>query len=105
MTKTGIAFEDGQPVNVVWPSDPDDELHEADAARLRQETLCRLLQCLTTKANARQAGQRALLLSYLLHIGDCRTQRQLAKRLGVTPGRVSQGLNSLRREFARLSRL
>ncbi len=100
-----FGFEDGSPVPIAWPSDHEaGEVPEADAARLRQETLCRFLAFITAKKDARQVGRRVLLLAFLLRVGDCRTQRALARRLKVTEGAISQKLKSLKREFARLSR-
>ena len=102
--------DDSQPVGTVdfdfgaVEREPEAAAHE-EAARMRQETTLRLLQFLTTKATAKQAGQRLHMLAFLLHASDCRTQRDLARRLRLTPGRVSQALNSAKREFAMLARL
>ena len=85
-------------------AEADGVLCAADEARLRREVTLRLIQFLAgRKASAKQAGQRVLILSFLLHVSDCKTQRALAKRLGVTPARVCQALNEAKREFAMLA--
>jgi hypothetical protein len=78
---------------------------QQDEARSSQEATRRLLMLLTTNADSYRAGQRAILLAYLLGVSDCQTQAQLAERMSLTPGRISQALNILRREFATLARL
>jgi Trp operon repressor len=44
--------------------------------------------------NAKSIGQRALLLSHI--VNPTMSQRQLAKALGLSAGRVSQILSALR---------
>ena len=101
--------DDGTPVQAVaFDFDAVDSLVDTnndDLRRVRQETTVRLLQFLATRASARACGQRVLLLAFLAGASDCKTQLELAKRLGVTPSRVSQTLKSLRSEFARLARV
>jgi hypothetical protein len=77
---------------------------QQDEARSRQETARRLLMLLTTNADSYRAGQRAILLAYLCGVSDCQTQAELAERMSLSPGRISQALNILRREFAMLAR-
>lgn len=100
-----MAFDDaGEPVQAVAFQYPQDEPQELSASE-RQEILCRLLQFLTGgRAKAKQIGQRVLLLSHLVSQSGCRTQRELARRLGVKESRASQSLKVARREFAMLAR-
>ena len=71
-----------------------------DRTQIRIEALRNLLGFLTTGADAAACGQRVHLIAFMFKLGECRTQRELAIRLGLTPGRISQALNNLRREFA-----
>lgn len=107
-----IAFNDqGEPVpttgfdyDAVARAVDGEQDTAGDLARVRQQTLARLLHFLTTRANAKRAGQRAHLLAYLIGQSPSKNQKQLARQLGVTPGAVSQKLNLLRREFRTLAR-
>lgn len=93
--------DDGQPVNVVGfdyaaldPSPPE-ALPADDAIRLRQEVLGRMLTTLTTgKAGLEQIGRRTLIFAFLCGKLDC-TQEQLARRLNLSPGRISQLLTEI----------
>lgn len=88
-------------VDFEYPRDEADD--DDDEQRSRRQTLMRLLQFLATDASAKKTGQRVLLLSHLLGVSGCRTQRALARRMGLTPGRVSQALNICRREMAMIT--
>lgn len=93
-----IGFDaDGQRVPITWPEDLD-ELEGPDHPDLRAERaalLRGLLMWLVVDArNAKSVGQRALLLSHILN--PTMSQRQLAKALGLSAGRVSQILSALR---------
>jgi len=59
------------------------------------------LQTITRGADAKQAGTKAHLLAFIVGCSECETQRQLAARLGVTPGRACQMLAVLRRYVKR----
>ena len=102
---TPYAFDDdGNPVLTVEPVYPDD----APEADTREDTLAALvefLRQLTADAPALLAGQRLHLLAYLCGASDCATQRQLATRLNVSPGRVTQILQALPSELQALARL
>ena len=54
------------------------------------------LALVTKDADASQAGRKALLLCYVIAPEEIGTQRELARRLGVTEGRASQMLKVLR---------
>jgi len=77
---------------------------DVDESIIRRETLCRFLRFVSARGNTRTVGSRVLLLAFLLGQSDARTQRQLAKRLRLTPGRVSQMLNVARRDFRKLAK-
>jgi hypothetical protein len=84
----------------IYPADePDaaqpDSIDEAHVALDRRQAAAAILEILTRGATVKQAGQRAFILSHALRLGTCRTQRELAARLRLTPGRVSQLLNTL----------
>jgi hypothetical protein len=71
-------------------------------AAVRLDAIREVLMIITADgATDKQAGRKALLLSYLLEPGMIGTQRQLARRMGVSPGRCSQMLTALRRCLAR----
>jgi hypothetical protein len=81
-----------------FPEDEPQAMADDDAARLRQETVQRLLQFLLANAHDPAiVGQRALLLGFLVNAGPARTQSELAKLLGLSDGRISQKLKELRR--------
>jgi hypothetical protein len=98
------AYDDfGEPVAVSefrFPVDgePDQQLGALAAQRSRLEIITRLIGLLAA-GDAKKAGRRVHALAFILHASDCRNQRDLAKRLGVTPGRVSQILNEVKHEY------
>jgi len=103
-----IAFDDdGQAVGAVdFDFDSLDKETEPEGvdsvadARLcfdRRQAVSAVLEILTHDATPKQAGQRAFILAHALKLGTCKTQRELAGQLGITPGRVSQLLNTVRR--------
>jgi hypothetical protein len=97
--------EDSRPIAAVdfqFPQDePEDRepgtLTDDDADRLRMETIQRTLQYLLKNAHDPAiVGERAILLGFLIGTGP-RTQRELAKLLGFSDGRISQKLKEMRR--------
>lgn len=104
-----VYFDDeGNPVAISMPHDPENEPDDEgqDSSRADITTVlgefCRMM---TTSASALQAGQRVLVLAYLMGKTDCRTHRDLAERLNVSAGRVSQILREIPAEFHSLCRL
>lgn len=93
-----VGFDDQhRRIAVVWPEYPGDEPDTLDLdLRAERAALLRgLLMWLTVDAkNAKSIGQRALLLSHI--VNPTMSQRQLAKALGLSAGRVSQILSALR---------
>ena len=57
------------------------------------------LTLITNDADGTQAGTKAHLLAFILGCSPCATQKDLALRLGLTPGRVSQMLRVLKRSY------
>ena len=70
------------------------------ALAIRYEAVRELLAVLVNgDTNDREAGRRALLIAFILDRTLIGTQRQLARRMGVTEGRACQMLKSIRRNF------
>jgi len=90
-----VAFdEQHRRIAVVWPEVPE-EIDVPDLQAERAALLRGLLMWLVVDAkNAKSIGQRALLLSHI--VNPTMSQRQLAKALGLSAGRVSQILSALR---------
>ena len=57
------------------------------------------LELITADGGDQAAGRKALLLAYLIAPKTIGTQGDLARRLGVSEGRVSQMLKPLRRHL------
>ena len=102
-----IAFEPdhrpAQTVEFVYPHDEEPDA-SADDARdgIRQaklEAVRALLELLTCGYEDPAKIGRCVLLLAQLH-NPVQTQRELALRLGITPGRVSQELNAMRAAIA-----
>ena len=70
--------------------------------RFWQERTIGLLQMLATGTNARKVGLRVIALCFLLGQYEGMSQAKLAKKLNVTPGRLSQMLAQLRAGIALL---
>ncbi|MEI7733736.1 MAG: helix-turn-helix domain-containing protein [Verrucomicrobiota bacterium] len=84
--------------------DGTQEPQDRDDARARQELFRRVIQFLASgEAPAVAVGRRVILLAHLLH-DNAVTQRQLARKLRLSPGRVSQLLNVVKRELATLAK-
>ena len=60
---------------------------------------------LCADGDALTAGRRLMLLAYLAGQLECSTNRELARKLKVSPGRVSQLMAELPEDFASLMRL
>jgi Trp operon repressor len=106
LPRLGLSFsaESGERVAVV-DFDYGDCEADSDEARIRQETIRRLFDFLVRhSARPEQVGARVLELAYLLHCREvgCRSQKELARRLGVSEARVSAAIKSIRKEIAEL---
>ena len=75
-----------------------------DAAAQRREMISGLLRLLTTgNATAAATGRRLLVVAYLTgSLEDCKTNRALADRLHISPGRVTQLINEIQRDLPSL---
>jgi hypothetical protein len=98
-----VGFEGkGVLVPVVWPptDDPDsgETLSEADAARVRRETISRFLDWITRgQQPAEFVGRRCIVLAFTLGLPSApTTQAELADRLGVSKTRAHQILSELK---------
>jgi hypothetical protein len=80
------------------------EAEAVDLELLREEIAVNLLQMLCHKADARLVGQQALVLGFVTHAIDCKTQKELAKRLGIGKARCSRVVNQVRRDFLAIGR-
>ncbi len=103
-----IAFgEDGEPILAVDPAEPfaDEEaqIDRDDENRLRLETVFRTVAFLSCGGlSERKTGRRWLMIAFLLRLLDCRDQRALARRLRLSPSRVSRALRPLRAQLGLL---
>lgn len=101
-----IALDDeGRPCGSVpfrYPSEASDPERE-DEARLRRQVLFRMLHLLTKNAGTKRVGRRVIVLAFVAGATPFTRQKQLAKKLKVSPSRASRIVNSLKREFAKLA--
>jgi hypothetical protein len=105
---TGHLDDDGRPVAATdfdfAALDPQPEALLADEVkRIRLETIVQLLRMLDRGRDATIVGRRLIFLAFLVKASQCKTQRELARRLNISPSRVSQKLNAVKREFALLA--
>jgi hypothetical protein len=70
-------------------------------AAVRLKILRDTFRPLVKDGSDREIGRKVLLLAYCLDPAAIGTQRELARRLGVTEGRSSQMLKVIRRSFKR----
>jgi len=82
-----------------WQDRPPDTSDTEQRAFEYRRVLSVVIELITRKATPKRCGQRAFAVAHALRLGTCRTQRDLAKKLRVTPGRVSQILNEVKREL------
>jgi len=95
-----MAFDsEGRPIKVTHPifETMDEDEDATRHSNARGEIVAGLMRMLTHNADAAKAGQRLLVVAYLSGaIPECKTHRDLAARLNISPGRVSQIINDLR---------
>jgi DNA-binding MarR family transcriptional regulator len=72
-------------------------------AAVRFDAVREVLRTIIADADAKQAGTKAHLLAFILGASPCKTQKELAAKLGITPGRVCQMLRVLNRAYRTLS--
>ncbi len=93
------SFDGNTPVAVVEFQQPEKQAAD-ERAKMRQEIMVRLIQFLTVGRDAKKAGRDLLIMAYVCQKTDCRSQRELANRLGVSPGRASQMIKLFRQKVA-----
>jgi hypothetical protein len=101
-----LAFDDeGNPVPVVEPAvyDPEPEA-DGDRGDLR-EAIGNFVEMLAGVGDAKLTGQVVQVLAFLAGRTPCRTKAELAARLKVSPGRISQILQAIPAEFRSLAEL
>jgi hypothetical protein len=103
-TPTSTGFDDdGQPVGAVGFKYPDEqgeqEAMAEDLARVRRETIFRVILWLSDGRVGSQAiGRRVRLLAHVM-MHSTEPQKSLANRLRVSPEHVSREVKSLRRKL------
>ncbi len=101
-----VAFdESGHPVAVSPPvyETPDDDTQDAPRSDF-QEKLADFLQWLVADATVEQAGRKAILLAHLAGKSGCKTDKELARRLNISGGRISQLRAEIIDDFGSLGR-
>jgi Trp operon repressor len=68
-------------------------------AAVRLDATKEVLRLTVAGRTVKETATRAELLAWLLKCSPCATQRDLAKRLGVSEGRCSQMLKVFRRHY------
>ena len=100
-----LAFDEGlHPVAVTHPVYETPDETQDDPRREFQEKLARLLQWLAAGSNVEQAGRKVLLLAHLAGKSGCKTDRELARRLNISGGRLSQLRAEIIGDFGSLGR-
>ena len=78
---------------------------DAEEIRIKREAIVAFLRYLASGRNAKLTGRKVHLLAYICGLSACKSQKELAKRLRVTPAAVSMQLNSLRQGMRLLTRV
>lgn len=99
--------DDSRPCGVTMPDIfGDDPEPSADNRLESQEIVAGFIRLLESQNLPPLAiGQQVVVLAYLTGQSDCRTQRELARRLNVSPGRVCQILRDLPSDLQPMRRL
>ena len=71
------------------------------ALAIRAQATREVLALIANSDSDREAGRKALLLAFVIDKQLIGTQRELAKKMGVSEGRASQMLKSFRERFAK----
>jgi len=107
-----LYFENGSPVptadfdygSIDERLSEDRELSARDASRLRREVIARTMAFLTDRGSVKFVGQQAIVTAFIIKATPAiKTQKQLAEKLGVSAGRVSQILKSAKRGLTKLA--
>ena len=80
-------------------------LTEPDESDARNEIVSGLLRLLAGDSDHATCGRRLIVTAYLSGaLPDCSTDRELAKRLNISPGRVSQIIAEIRSKIPSLAK-
>jgi len=99
---TDLSFDDNgnstQIVGFQYPDDdPETNPQDSDIRAAQQAALLRVFQKLD-RGSLADIARRVVLLHYSLRKGNGVTQRAIARRLEVSPGRVTQLIKTIRSE-------
>jgi hypothetical protein len=88
---SGFGFDDaGERVPVVEPQVLGEEAETDDARADSMQTIMRFIKLVVTDASPLKTGQRVHLFAHLCGLTDYKTDAEFARKLNVSPGRVSQ---------------
>jgi|SRR6185312_6992679 len=79
-----------------------DGIQNDERVKLWADGAMAMLALVNAGNTTERAGRRARLIAFFLGVSDCKNQSELAVKVGMTPPAVSQQLNSLHGEFARI---
>jgi len=100
-----LAFDEaGHPVAVSHPIYETADEAQDDPRSDFQEKLANFLQWLADGATVEQAGRKAILLAHLAGKSGCKTDKELARRLNISGGRISQLRAEIIGDFGGLGR-
>ena len=100
-----LAFDEaGHPVAVSDPVYETADDTQDDPRSDFQEKLATFLEWLAAGATVEQAGRKAILLAHLAGKSGCKTDKELARRLNISGGRISQLRAEIIDDFGSLGR-
>ena len=100
-----VAFDEaGHPVAVSCPVYETPDETQDDPRREFQEKLATFLQWLAAGSNVEQAGRKVILLAHLAGKSGCKNDKELARRLNISGGRISQLRAEIIDDFGSLGR-
>ena len=102
-----VFFDDaGEPVAITTPYDTavEADATQDDPRSDFQEKLADFLQWLAAGGSVKQAGRKAILLAHLAGKSGCKTDKELARRLNISSGRLSQLRAEIIDDFGSLGR-
>lgn len=98
--------EDQRPIAVTMPEDIDREgALEAEVRAGISEFAAEFLRQFAEIGDAQTIGRTVIVLAYLAGLTNLDTKEQVARRLKISPGRLSQILQGIPGEFKSLANL
>lgn len=101
-----IAFDDhGQLIAAVgfdFDALTGGDIQDDERTKIFADGALAMLALVNAGNTPQRAGRRARMIAFFLGVSDCKSQSELAGKLGMTAPAVSQQLNSLHAEFARI---